>query len=112
MKIIKNSITELSVMVDYDLKREYSDGELNSLYNNWCLFDEKEQEIQNAVEVTLETVLYSKYYWCSQYIGRFNELYGDNAGLDQQQYKIIEEIEQKTGSVDWELIRMVEEYRE
>ena len=54
-------------------------------------------------------ILYSKYYWCTQYKNRFNELYGKDVGIDQQQYKIIEEMTQRINDVDWSFIQMIEE---
>lgn len=109
MEIIKSKVEEIMVKVGYSYKEEYSDKQLNILLNGWYLFDEKEKEIQEILEVSLETILYSKYYWCTQYKNRFNELYGKDVGIDQQQYKIIEEMMQRINDVDWSFIQMIEE---
>ena len=79
------------------------------LLNYWYFFDEKEKEIQELLGVSLESILYSKYYWCTQYKNRYNELYGKDVGIDQQQYKIIEEMTQRINDVDWSFIQMIEE---
>ena len=86
-----------------------SDKQLNILLNYWYFFDEKEKEIQELLGVSLESILYSKYYWCTQYKNRYNELYGKDVGIDQQQYKIIEEMTQRINDVDWSFIQMIEE---
>lgn len=109
MELIKNKVEEIIVKSGYTYKEEYSDKQLNTLFNYWYFFDEREKEIQELSEVSLETILYSKYYWCTQYKTRFNELYGKDAGIDQQQYKIIEEINQRINDVNWNLIQMIEE---
>ena len=111
MEIIKNKVEDIMVKVAYEDKEEYSDTQLNSLLNHWCLFDEKEREIQELFGVSLELILYSKYYWCTQYKNRFNELYGKDVGVDQQQYKMIEEMMRRINDVDWGLIQMIEEGR-
>ena len=109
MEIIKNKVEDIMVEVGYLNKEEYSDTLLNSLLNYWCCFDEKEREIQELLGVSSEIILYSKYYWCTQYKNRFNELYGKDAGIDQQQYKLIEEMMQRINDVDWCFVQMIEE---
>ena len=39
----------------------------------------------------LEVVLYSKYYWLMRYVKKYNEVNGYDAGMEQQQFKLIEE---------------------
>lgn len=109
MEIIKSKVEEIMVKSGYAYKEEHSDKQLNNLLNYWYFFDEKEMEIQELLGVSLEIVLYSKYYWCTKYKDRFNELYGKNVGIDQQQYKIIEEMTQRTNNVNWNFIQMIEE---
>lgn len=109
MKIIKDEVEEIMVKSGYAYKEEYLDKRLDALLNYWYFFDEKEKEIQDLLGVSLETILYSKYYWCTQYKNRFNELNGKDAGIDQQQYKIIEEMTQRINDVNWSLIQMIEE---
>lgn len=108
MEIIKNKVEEILVRLEYTYKEEHSDKQLNALLNYWHFFDDKEMEIQKSLGVSIETILYSKYYWCTQYKNSFNEQYGKDAGIDQQQYKIIEEISQRTNNVDWNLIQIIE----
>ena len=109
MKIITNGIDKLMTAVGYQSKTECSDKRANLLFNYWCFFEENEQDIQRLANASLEIVLYSKYYWCTRYKQRFNALYGTNAGLDQQQFKIIEEISQRIANVNWALIQRIEE---
>ena len=109
MEIIKCKVEEIIVKVGYSYKEKYSDKQLNILLNYWYFFDEKEKEIQELLGVSLESILYSKYYWCTQYKNRYNELYGKDVGIDQQQYKNIEEMTQRINDVDWSFIQMIEE---
>lgn len=109
MEIIKNKVEEIIVKSGYTYIEKYSDKQLNTLLNYWYIFDDKEKEVQELLGVSVETILYSKYYWCTQCKNRFNELYGKDVGIDQQQYKIIEEMTQRINDVDWSLIQMIEE---
>lgn len=107
--MITYNIQDLLIKTNYIIRNLYSDSQMNSFYNYWCLFEEKEIEIQELIGISLETILYSKYYWCTQYINRYNVLYGKDIGIEQQQYKIIEEMDQRMNEIDWELIQRIEE---
>ncbi len=109
MDIIKNKVEEIMIKIGYTCQEKCSDKQLNTLFSYWVFFDEKEKEVQELLGVSLETILYSKYYWCTQYNNRSCALYGKDVGIEQQQYKIIEEMTQRIKEVDWNLIQMIEE---
>lgn len=110
MKILKENIDELLVKTKHIVQKQYNDIKLNIFLNYWIFFDEKETMIQELTNEPLEVILYSKYYWCSRYKDRYTELYGHDAGIEQQQYKIIEELEQKVAyDIDWNFIQFLEE---
>lgn len=110
MKILKENIEELLVKTKYIYRKQYKDIELNRLLNYWCFFEEKEMVIQELTNESLEVILYSKYYWCSRFKEKYIKLYGIDVGLDQQQYKIIEELDQRLNNgIDWTIIQMLEE---
>lgn len=110
MKILKENIEELLVKTRYIYRKQYKDIELNRLLNYWCFFEEKEMVIQELTNESLEVILYSKYYWCSRFKEKYIKLYGIDAGMDQQQYKIIEELDQRLNNgIDWKIIQVLEE---
>lgn len=74
---------------NYPLNNKYDDAESNRLLNYWLLLDERGSVIQDLTGVSLETILYSKYYWSSRLIDRSTSLYGSDAGLEQSRYKIL-----------------------
>ena len=91
MEILKENIDELLMKTKYITKNQYKDIKLNTFLNYWIFFD-------------------SKYYWCSKYKDRYTALYGQDVGIEQQQYKIIEEIEQRiTDDINWNFIKLLEE---
>lgn len=67
-------------------------------------FYEYEEELKAARSICLETILYSKYYWFSRLAERFYEVYGFDAGIEQQQSMILEEIDQRLDNVDWNYV--------
>lgn len=109
MKILTNKIDELAMKIGYSFEKTHDDQQVNTLLNFWKFFDKREQEIQEITGIQLEVILYSKYYWCTRYKEKYNQLFGVDEGLDQQQYRIIEEINHRTGSVNWKLIQTIEE---
>lgn len=110
MKILKENMEELLVKTRYIYRKQYNDIELNRLLNYWCFFEEKEMVIQELTNESLEVILYSKYYWCSRFKEKYIKLYGIDVGMDQQQYKIIEELDQRLNNgIDWKIIQVLEE---
>lgn len=104
------NIQELLAIADYTYKERYSDIELNHYFNYWYFLEVTEEKImQELTDVSLETILYSKYYWSSRYIDKLNELYGIDAGAEQQRDTILNDMEQRLDSIDWEFIQKIEE---
>ena len=67
MEIVKESVEKLWESISYTYKEQYSDTFLNKLLTYWCFFEEKEDEIQKISGLSLDTILYSKYYWCTRF---------------------------------------------
>ena len=84
MKILKENMEELLAKTKYIIKNQYKDVDLNIFLNYWMFFEEKEAMIQELTNASLEVILYSKYYWCSRYKERYMEVYGIDAGIEQQ----------------------------
>lgn len=109
MRIIKENVDELALLSGFQEKRVDDDPLANILLNRWRFFDECEADIQKITGESAETILYSKYYWCTRYKERFNQIYEKNVGIDQQQYGILEEISRRFSIVNWGIIQEIEE---
>ena len=95
---------------NYPLKYKYNDPDLNKMLNYWLFLDEHESMILKLTGESLETILYSKYYWSSRFIDRYTNLHGADAGLEQCRDKILDEMDWKlNGMIDWETIQSLEE---
>lgn len=109
MKLLLNNVDELLSKTGYCIKREYEDQILNSIYNYCLLFFCKETEVIALTGEPLEVILYSKYYWFTQYMKKHNEINGYDAGIEQQRFKLIEELDQRLENVDWVLLQKTED---
>ena len=101
MEIIKNNIDEMMREMNYVYRDKYPDNQLNSLYNKFIFLDEYENKIKGIKNTSLKMILYSKYYWFSRLADKFHEVYGFDAGIDQHQSKILDEIDQRLENIDW-----------
>lgn len=107
MEIIKDNVEKVLTEANYVYKVKYPDNPLNSFYNYCCFLNEHEEELRVRKNISLETILYSKYYWFSRLTDRFHEIYGSDAGIEQQQFKLVEEMDQRLEHVDWKFVEML-----
>lgn len=108
MRIIRDNIKDLMNKTGHKYSREYEDELLHSSGEYYALFDQKENELLKITDFSLEDILYSKYYWFTVFTKRFHEIYGADAGVDQQQFKILEEISNRLDTVDYRLIENID----
>lgn len=81
--------------------KNFPDATLN-LYAQFCrLLEDREGEIRSTEHVPLATILLSRYYWTAQLSRMHRILYGPNAGLEQQNFKVIEEMDQRLDPPCW-----------
>lgn len=100
---------KLLAQLDFPKKSEYEDWYLNDCLTYWAFFDEKKSEIQRFTGKSDEAIIYTKYFWCTAFIKRFEKLHGSDAGLEQQRYEILEELETLPHNmVDWAVIESID----
>ena len=68
MEIIRNNIDDLIDKIGYKYKNEYSNKKVNTLFNYWMFFDEKEEEIIKLLNLSLDVFLYSKWFWSERFV--------------------------------------------
>ena len=112
MKLLLDNMDELSAKIGYCAKREYENQILNSIYNYCLLFFCKETEVIALTREPLEVILYNKYYWLTQYMKKYSEINGYDAGIEQQKFKLIEELDQRLENVDWDLLQKIDDMME
>jgi len=94
-----------------DLENEnISDKELQTYLKYIHLFkfiETTSNEIN--IEFTMEDLLYSQYYWFIKYKNRYFELYERDEGLEQEAFKMLEDIDlQMQTGIDWSIIESID----
>ena len=88
----------------------YENEKVNESYNYYILLENWEDEVIDDLNVTLESLLYSKYYWYTRFMLYHKSQYGQDAGLEQKQFKILEQLGQIIeGGIDFSIIKSIEE---
>lgn len=109
MKLLLDNMDELLAKAGCSIKRKYENQFLNSIYNYCLLFFYKETEITALTGESLEVILYSKYFWLTQYMKKYNAINGYDAGIEQQRFELIEELDQRLENVDWDLLQKIDD---
>ncbi len=86
----------------------YEDDEMNKAINYALSLEDNEQRILTIKKYTLSDILYGRYYWFTKFLVRYEKLYGKDAGMEQQQFKIIEAMDH-AGCVDCSLLEKIEQ---
>ena len=102
--IIKSNIEQMMKELNYVDKDRYPDNLLNTLYNYITFLEECEDKIIDTEKASLEALAYSKYYWHSHFTSRFREIYGFDAGIEQQQDEALYELDCRVENVDLEFV--------
>lgn len=104
MEIIKEKIENILREANYIYQEKYQDDQLNSCYNYVYFLNKYEEELRVTKNLQLADILYSKYYWFSRLADRFHQVNGSDAGIDQQQDMIIDEMDQRLEDIDWNFV--------
>lgn len=82
----------------------------NELLNYFCFLNARVQDILKLTEYSIDEILYSKYYWFTQYKDTVEGFLEENPELEQIQYQIFQQIGiELKGDVDWPLMQAIDE---
>lgn len=111
MNIIIINIEELFDKLGVEYKSQYENEKLNQAINYFRLLDENDLKImENNSNIDLKTILYSKYYWFGEFMKYYKQQYGNDLGIEQKQFKLLEEIDQQLcEGVDFNIIQDIDE---
>lgn len=86
-------------------KEDAGDAQLNKL---WATYSYLKDYI-HAFPLTKEAIHYSLYYWYVKFKKRYFEVCGYDAGIEQEGFRLLEEMErQMEQRIDWKFIEMIE----
>ncbi|MCM3042562.1 hypothetical protein M3201_23180 [Paenibacillus motobuensis] len=108
MKIIKEDELK-NFITDEELRKLYNvnikDTRLNELLAYYTFFKSN----AGLVSLDKQSTYYSMYFWFVQFKERYFEVYGHDEGIEQEGFKLLEEIDyQLEENVDWGLIERIE----
>ncbi len=95
--------------LNWKVLRLYEDKILNQASNNEMLLENHRDQLMEVCKWTLESILYSRYYWYTKFLVHYEKKCGKNGSMEQAQFKIIEEIDCTIGEVDSALLESIEQ---
>lgn len=95
----------------FTYKQRYENEKLNQAFNYFNALEELGiNMMENDPNIDLETILYSKYYWFGKFMKYHKLQYGEEKGIEQKQFKILEELDQQFyDGIDFSIIQEIEE---
>ncbi|AZK45326.1 hypothetical protein [Paenibacillus lentus] len=109
MKIIKEDELK-NFITNEELRKFYNvnidDNRLNELLAYYTFFKSNDA---GSVPLDKQSIYYSMYFWFAQFKERHFEVYGPDEGIEQEGFKLLEEIDyQLEEGIDWGLIEKIE----
>lgn len=111
MKIINEIELEEMIELEKDYSVNFTDISDKKLKKYLMYYDFLSNNIENIIsKVDKRSIIYSKYYWYIKYKQRYFEVIGYDAGIEQEGFKLLQEIENELeDGVDWSIIQEIEE---
>lgn len=104
---------ELKVMVDLEKSKDFIRNDINdeSLKTAVLYYYFLNNNIADLIlKKDKNCVMYSIYYWYSRCKERYYEIYGFDAGVDQEGFKLLGKLENELDEgIDWSIIQEIEE---
>ena len=108
MKLLIKDIENIKNLSGFSEISEYKDKQINRLYNNHIFLYEYYNIILSRTNISPKCILYSEYYWGAMFIKAYTKKYGQDCGLEQFHFKLIDRIEHTLGDVDIILLEKIE----
>lgn len=111
MKIINEFELEKMIKLEKDYKMNITDVNDSELKKYLVYYDFINNNIKTLeLKEDKNSILYSKYYWYTKYKQRYFDVVGYDAGIEQEGFKLLEEIENELDDgVDWGIIQKIED---
>ena len=108
MDLIIDEIVTYQRELNYVMKNKYADEVLNTICNHWIFLSDFADQLVSQLGIPIDRIVYSEYYWCTKFLREHTSRFSDDAGLEQQQFQLIEKIEHTLGEVDLSLLESIE----
>ena len=108
MNILRN-LSTIKKEVEHVPEQAFEDDALNDLYNNWLVIYNNSDRICEIEGIGEDELVYSEYYWFTRFLNRYHGIYGEDSGMDQQQFKILDKLCSLNSDVKWDILEEMEE---
>lgn len=111
MNLLISNLKELMNKTGYSIKNMYQNPDLNYFFACFDVIENHKSEISEITNINIENLSYSQYYWYVKLKNKYEEIYGFDAGIEQQQFKLLEALEQRFNHIHWDIIEKIDSNR-
>lgn len=105
--LTENQLDKYMEKFSYQLHKEFENENMNKSYNYFIFLSRHKNELMQN-HISLEAILYTTYSVFTKFLQDYEKNIQKDAGLEQQHYNLIQDIEREIGTVDWDLLQKIE----
>ena len=105
--LTENQLDKYMEKFSYQLHKEFENENMNKSYNYFIFLSRHKNELMQN-HISLEAILYTTYSVFTKFLQDCEKNIQKDAGLEQQHYNLIQDIEREIGTVDWDLLQKIE----
>ena len=105
--LTENQLDKYMEKFSYQLHKEFENENMNKSYNYFIFLSRHKNELMQN-HISLEAILYTAYSVFTKFLQDYEKNIQKDAGLEQQHYNLIQDIEREIGTVDWDLLQKIE----
>ena len=105
--LTENQLDKYMEKFSYQLHKEFENENMNKSYNYFIFLSRHKNELMQN-HISLEAILYTTYSVFTKFLQGYEKNIQKDAGLEQQHYNLIQDIEREIGTVDWDLLQKIE----
>ena len=105
--LTENQLDKYMEKFSYQLLKEFENENMNKSYNYFIFLSRHKNELMQN-HISLEAILYTTYSVFTKFLQGYEKNIQKDAGLEQQHYNLIQDIEREIGTVDWDLLQKIE----
>ena len=105
--LTENQLDKYMEKFSYQLHKEFENENMNKSYNYFIFLSRHKNELMQN-HISLEAILYTTYSVFTKFLQDYEKNIQKDAGIEQQHYNLIQDIEREIGTVDWDLLQKIE----
>lgn len=95
--LTESDIKEIIKLIDKPIDKKYfiniEDDDIRTLLDNYLYLTYYQDNVAEQLQIVSKEILfYSRYYWFNKFMKKYFSKYGYDAGIEQQAFEILEQI--------------------